>query len=258
VTEDRRDFSLVTETPGLGATREQLSMLQTRYHLAALGADGKDLLEVACGSGMGLGYLARRARRVVGGDCDPRVLDAAASHYGGRLGLLRLDAHRLPFLAASFDRVLLYEALYYLASASAFVAEARRVLRPAGSLLVCTVNREWSGFNPSPFSVRYYSAPELRALLEGEGFRVEVLGGFAASPRTLRDRIVGAVRSAAVALHLIPKSMKGKQWLKRLFLGKLTEMGPEVTEGMAPVEPLKPWSPEGDTPKVLYAIATRP
>ena len=35
---------------------------------AARLASGKDVLEVACGPGIGLGYLQRRAARVVGGD----------------------------------------------------------------------------------------------------------------------------------------------------------------------------------------------
>lgn len=60
------DFSSVTEVPGLRATDEQRSMLYTRYHLARTRSVGKDVLEVACGAGLGLGYLAETARSVTG------------------------------------------------------------------------------------------------------------------------------------------------------------------------------------------------
>ena len=33
-----------------------------------------DVLEVACGGGIGLGYLARTAKKVVGGDIDETIL----------------------------------------------------------------------------------------------------------------------------------------------------------------------------------------
>ena len=54
------DYSIITEIPGIDASQEQLSMLLTRYHVAAERAEGMDLLEVACGAGIGLEYLAVR------------------------------------------------------------------------------------------------------------------------------------------------------------------------------------------------------
>ena len=58
------DYSSVTETPGEKITREAASMVMTRYHLGARVGEGKSVLEVACGSGQGLGYMASRARWV--------------------------------------------------------------------------------------------------------------------------------------------------------------------------------------------------
>ena len=53
------------------------------------------------------------------------------------------------------------------------------------------VNPEWREFNPSPFSTRYYRAPELRRLFEGAGFRVELWAGFPAGGDTPRHAVVG-------------------------------------------------------------------
>ena len=245
------DYTDVTEVPGLGATREQMSMLYTRYRTAQAFCEGKDVLEVACGAGLGLGYLARKARRVVGGDYTERLLRLARRHYGDQIPLIRLDAHALPFRDRSFDVVILY-----LTEPDRFLAECRRVLRVPGVLLICTVNKEWSDFNPSPFSRRYFSSRELGQLLERHGFGVELFGAFPVLKDSARDRVLSFLKRAAVALHLVPRTMKGREVLKRLFFGRLTPIPPEVTEGMADLEPLVPIATDtvNSSYKVLYAV----
>lgn len=258
MTRARTDYATVTETPGNRQTAEQRAMLYTRYHTASQFSAGNDVLEVACGAGQGLGYLQRKARRVVGGDYAENLLVRAQSHYRGRVPLVRLDAHHLPFRSLSFDTVILFEAIYYLAEPERFLAECRRVLRPNGVLLVCLPNKEWSGFNPSPFSTRYFSASELHKLLVSKNFRTDLFGAFPAEPKSLAGNIVSLVRYVAARLHLFPNTMKGKEFLKRLFYGRLLEMPPELEEEMAeshPLVPLNPGSPASVTYKVLYAIA---
>ncbi len=250
-------YETVTETPANHITREALAMMYTRYAWAAGFCDGKTVLEVACGAGQGLGYLARRAKRVVGGDYTTALLRLARQHSGGALPLVRLDAHALPFTPESFDVVVLYEAIYYLANPSGFCAECRRVLRPGGTLLVCTVNREWPEFNPSPFSVGYLAADELRRLLREQRFDVEIRAGFPVLRASPRQALVALLRPVAVALHMIPGTMRGKELLKRIFLGRLVTVPAEIEDGMAefraPV-PLEPGAPTGGF-KVLYAVA---
>lgn len=225
------DYSTVTETPGNRMTVEALEMLYTRYRFAASFCEGGDVLEVACGAGQGLGYLAARAHHLVGGDYTPRLLAVGKGHYGGRVPLLRLDGQALPFRSAAFDVVVLFEAIYYLPQPHRFLCECRRVLRPGGVVVVGTVNCEWADFNPSPYSVRYYGAVELAELLERAGFEAELFGAFPPRLATGRDRVVSAVKRTAVALGLIPRTMKGKEWLKRLFFGRLQEVPAEVEDG---------------------------
>ena len=118
-------------------------------------------------------------------------------------------------------------------------------------------NPEWDGFNRSPYSVGYFTADELRNLLSVNGFSVVIKCGFAAAPRGPLGLAVAAVRKAAVGLGVVPKTMKGKTWLKRAFYGPLAELGPEL-DTTAPVEPLVDAAP-GPIPgyKMLYALATR-
>ncbi len=148
------DFASVTEQPWQGATRMQMSMLRTRYGWAAEYAGGKDVLEVACGAGLGLGWLAKRARCVEAGDIDEENCRIARETYRGeaKIRVERMDASDLPFEDGSFDVALLFEALYYLPDVPRFLTEAGRVLRRGGRLLIATVNSEWRGFHLSPFT----------------------------------------------------------------------------------------------------------
>jgi ubiquinone/menaquinone biosynthesis C-methylase UbiE len=235
-------------------------MLQTRYAFAAQYCSGNDVLEVGCGPGMGLGYVSRHANRVVGGDHSWELLSAAQRHYCGRMPLVRLDAHSLPFRAASFGAVVLFEAIYYLKLPEHFLEECKRVLRRPGIILICSANKERLEFHRSPQSHRYFSANELRALLTEKGFEANLFGAFSCSPRSATQKATTLVRRFAVRLDLIPKTMKRKELLKRIFYGRLAVLGEEIEDGRTEAEPLYEISGDGVCReyKVLYAVGQLP
>jgi ubiquinone/menaquinone biosynthesis C-methylase UbiE len=254
-----RNFETVTEVPGCKASKEQLSMLYTRYAYAANMCSGKDVLEVACGSGPGLGYLARKAKTVVGGDLTWNLLHVAHSHYGSRIPLVQLDAEALPFPEACFDVILMYEAIYYLPNPERFLKECRRILRHGGKVILCSVNKEWTDFNPSPFFTRYFSAKELTDLFTNSEYTVDVKAGFHVAEPTLSARFLSLIKRMAIRCQLIPKTMKGKEIVKRLVFGRLVPLPLEVREGMAAYYPLV--TVGNATPvsrfKVLYATGIK-
>lgn len=253
------NYTTVTELPSQRASKEQIDRLYHRYRFAYSFCNGKDVLEVACGAGLGLGYIAQIARKVVGGDVDEDNLRFAILHYKGRqnIEVKILDAHNLPFEDRSFDVLILFEAIYYLAHPEELFHEAQRVLRDGGVLLIATVNKDWSEFNPSPFSTQYFSVPELGKLLQDNGFGVEFYGAFSTLPNGAREKTVATIRQLAVALHLIPKTMKGKEFLKRIFFGKLIPLPPEITDTTAKYVPpaLIPNDRANSEHKVIYAVA---
>lgn len=251
-------FSTVTEQPAQPASRLQLTMMATRYAWARQFCVSRNVLEVACGSGTGLGILAEVARTVQAGDIDQANLEAAHRTYEGdpKVRLQRLDAMELPYREGSLDVVLLFEAVYYLPSATRFFEEAHRVLRAGGRLLIVSVNPAWKGFNPSPFHTRYLTARDLQSELTACGFVVKLYAGFP-DRDTRISRTVAGIRRLAVALHLVPRTMSGKAFLKRLFYGRLTTIPPRLDLRHTSAELPEPGHSGADMTKyrVLYAAA---
>ena len=234
------DFSSVTELPRQGATRMQISMLRTRYGWAAQYSAGKDVLEVACGAGLGLGWLAERARWVAAGDVDEKNCRIAREAAGNQANIRVewMDALELPFESGSFDVAVLFEAQYYLEDVPRFLAEAHRVLRPGGALLISTVNCEWSGFHPSFLHSRYWTALELLHALQDAGFETRLSAGFPERDRGGRE-LRRRLKTLASRLGCIPRSMRAKAALKRIFYGRL-DCIPQRLDPAGPAEPMIP------------------
>lgn len=220
-------------------------------------AENKDVLEIGCGTGMGLAYLTQRAKRAVGMDISPVLLQEARNHLPD-VELREGEAGALPFEDNSFEVVLMLEMLYYVRDVDRTLDECRRVLRSNGVLLICLPNRDRPDFNPSPFAVQYPNAPELAGTLKRHGFEPTVYGGFPVEAESSRDRLLRPLRHIAVGLHLIPRSMRAKAIVKRLLYGRLRIMD-GVREGMAEYPPLIELDPNDSTTrfKNLYAIGTR-
>ncbi len=252
-------YAIVTEIPGDRASQEQLERLSQRYHFARPYCQDKSVLEVACGSGMGLGYLAKTSRYVVGGDIDEDLLTLSVNRYKERknIQVSTFDAQSRPFSDKSFDVILLFEAIYYLPEPEKFISEAHRILRKDGHLLVCTANKDLADFNPSPFSQKYLGAGELQALIKQEFYQVDVFGGFPVCKQGFKGKIVSGIKRAAVSLHVMPKTMKGKEKFKRIFFGKLTALPSEISEETAryyPPDPILSNKPNSSH-KVLFFAA---
>ena len=129
------DFSDVTEMAGEEISPEQLFRMCNRYFWAAGYCDGKDVLEVACGTGPGLGYLLGASKSVRAGDFSQTMVDAVTAHYGDRIACTQFDAEDMPFEDASLDVIIIFEALYYIPDPEKFASECARVLRAGGVVL---------------------------------------------------------------------------------------------------------------------------
>jgi ubiquinone/menaquinone biosynthesis C-methylase UbiE len=135
-------------------------------------------LDLGCGDGRLTAEL--RAERVTAADVSAVALERAR----GRLQEAALVPLRpnepLPMEDRAFDLVLCAETLEHVQDVGLLVSEARRVLRPGGTLAVTTPAHRGivlggfeRRFDPLSPHIRFFTKRSLTELLEGAGFEPE-------------------------------------------------------------------------------------
>lgn len=254
------DFTDVTEVAGEEISREQLDRLCNRYYWASQFVGDKDVIEVACGTGPGLGYLEQFVKSLRSGDFSKTMVEHVTRHYGKRICCEQFDAQKMPFADNSADVIIIFEALYYIPSAVSFVKECKRILRPGGRVLVSNANPDLFDFNPSPHSFTYHGVTGLTELFNENGFTTNFFGGTPLEKISPKQRMLRPIKKLVVDLGLMPKSMAGKRWLKRLVFGAPVLMPEEITAGMAEKQMPTKIDPGKPNPnfKVIYCEARLP
>ena len=105
------DFLTVTERGGEPVSAAQVERFFQRYLWAGKFCAGKDVLEMACGTGPGLGYLQQVSGSLVAGDIAESVIALARQHYGKRVDLRQFDATDTGMADQSLDVIILFEAI---------------------------------------------------------------------------------------------------------------------------------------------------
>jgi ubiquinone/menaquinone biosynthesis C-methylase UbiE len=141
--------------------------------------EGLFILEVGCGTGHWLEALRAPGRRLTGLDYSAGMLARAQSRVQN-VTLIRGTAEALPLPAHSFDRVFCINALHHFPDKPAFLAEARRILRPGGRLMSVGLDPHrgqdrWHVYDYFPESLtidrqRYPSSDALREWMAVAGF----------------------------------------------------------------------------------------
>jgi SAM-dependent methyltransferase len=108
-------------------------------------AVGEIVVDIACGGGTSYAQAASEVRGLlIGFDLSPVMLGyavrrRAACGLEGRVALVRAEAGHLPLPDATATRALLFNALHVIRDHGRVLREARRVVRPGGSLLGVTI-----------------------------------------------------------------------------------------------------------------------
>jgi SAM-dependent methyltransferase len=149
-----------------------------RYEFARPHCVGKHVLDAGCGVGYGSAFLGETARRVIGVDVSREAIDYARARYGGENVEFAVgDLQALERADAEFDAVVAFEVIEHLPRPERFVAEARRVLKQDGVLVVSTPRSEEGSTRPeNPFHEREFSPDEFERLLRASFGRVDVYG----------------------------------------------------------------------------------
>ena len=120
--------------------RRSASPSVTGLLLAALaGTSGRRLADIGGGTGNYSRALKRAGWKPLVIDRSPEMLARAAAKG---LDTVQADAQRLPFGDESFDAAMMISMLHHVEDRPAALAEARRILRPGGRLVLMGFTRE--------------------------------------------------------------------------------------------------------------------
>ncbi|MGC9941884.1 MAG: class I SAM-dependent methyltransferase [Verrucomicrobiota bacterium] len=143
------------------------------------------VLDVGCGDGQFLYRMHQAGWSVAGLDFDSKAIDAAKMKYGQHgFELLHSDLADAHFPDNSFDAITMHHVIEHVPKPVAFLAEAKRILKPGGRLVAVTPNAGslaqsifqdcWRGWEP-PRHLQIFSLPALESCARQATFtRVEV------------------------------------------------------------------------------------
>ncbi len=142
-----------------------------RYAFALQFAQGKRVLDAACGEGYGSALLARLADSVTGVDIDTASIEHARARYAAgndRLTFQTADATALDLAPASFDLIVSFETLEHVHGQEQMLAGFARLLKPDGLLLISSPDKATytdAQGHANPHHVRELYRSEFQALL---------------------------------------------------------------------------------------------
>lgn len=168
--------------PGQGGVQLAYEHLH-RYLFALNHAFGKDVLDVASGSGFGSALLAGVAQRVWALDIDGTAISHARKAFpSSNLCFIQADGGCLPFPDAKIDLLLAFEVIEHIRDQEGMIRELARVLKPDGLALISTPDKaSYSEARQyvNPYHVREFYLDEFR----------EMLGSVFASVRVLKQQV---------------------------------------------------------------------
>lgn len=248
---DRPRFERITEYPDTPASAFQLQCAAARYSLIrSLSKPGDVVVEVGCGSGVGLNRLREAGLHAIGVDVSLANLSTAAQ----RSPVANASAEDLPLRAGAAAVTALPEAIYYIDNQPAAIAELARVTARGGRIVVSWPDPRRPGFLSSPFSTHYPRPDEIYAWLLPWCSHVEVRGAF---PNTEEAWFVTLTRAYANRLGLVPKTLHRRGQLKRLLgLAAGAAADVELDHASVPQTPID-HAERQSTHVMLYAVGVR-
>ena len=151
-----------------------------RYAIARDLSGGKRVLDLACGEGFGAALLSQTADRVTGVDiCEETIAAASAKYQRENLKFVVGSATDLPIASCSIDLVACFETIEHVADQEGILGEIKRVLKPAGLLIVSTPDKDQYNapdLPPNPYHTRELSRDEFKQLLQRYFKNVELFG----------------------------------------------------------------------------------
>lgn len=143
---------------------------------------GDRVADIGFGGGYAIDQLIPvvRPERPIGVDVSEMMVEVATERWDDRVEVYLAAASDMPLYSGTLDSVLTVNTIYFWNDPVAVLKEIRRVLKPAGRLVIGVRNAWFLRLSPITwFRFRYYSEARLTTVLSESGFdtRFEEGGG---------------------------------------------------------------------------------
>ena len=156
--------------------------------------DGKQILELGCGIGGSAPFISN-CGGYIGTDLSNEAIKTAYQHFGSKPGFsfIVMDAQEVKFPDCTFDLVIAKEVVEHVPDIKLTLQEAFRVLKPGGSILITSPNRNslhlrinrmlgYEDFTCSFDHIRELTYEEIEQLLLELGFEIANTSGVFLQP----------------------------------------------------------------------------
>ena len=227
--------------PGISSKR-LLDEHVLRYDFAKTYIAGKDVLDIACGTGYGSYELSKVVRSVVGADISKESVDFANQNYvSSNLRYVMDDATKLKNIEDNiFDIVVSFETIEHLdkQGRSDYLKNISNVLKPGGIFILSTPNKKLT----SPFSK--HPLNKFHAIEFTKDLLVDEISVFFEIKKMYGQRFIKSIFVTKTVWYLV-------KIIEKIFRHDFglytTKASPEVSE----------WIDERKEPRIIIIIAQK-
>lgn len=163
------------------SNKSVIASIISRYKFASNFAKGKNVLDIGCGTGIGLDFLAKSADTVMGIDYSEESVNYATKNNNrNNLTFKVMDCRELRFNDEKFSLITSFEVIEHIYEHEKFIQEVKSVLEPNGVFICSTPNTKV--FSPRgkylDFHCHEFTLCEFKSILEKYFNKVEIFGQF--------------------------------------------------------------------------------
>lgn len=146
-----------------------------RYKAISSCLKNMNVLDAGCGTGYGSLLMSQNALSVTGIDISHETVEWCNEHYSAQQNLKFIQASldSLPFNDSEFDCIVIFEVIEHVDKniQNMFLKEAKRVLKPSGTLIISTPNKsiytDKSGYH-NPYHISEFYLDDFKNYLKQE------------------------------------------------------------------------------------------